>query len=70
MKTIEQILQVYYGCSVPFRLDGSLTSTGEDAYHKLCNLLNDLGNIGIIHDAPESISKLDAIIGKYNMGVI
>ena len=64
MKTIEQILRVYYGCSVPFRLDGSLTSTGEDAYHKLCNLLNDLESIGIIHDASEPIGKLDAIMGK------
>jgi len=64
MRTIEQILQIHFGCSVPFRLDGNLTSTGAEACCNLDELLNDLENIGVINNAAESIRRLDKIISE------
>ena len=64
MRTIEQILQIHFDCSVPFRLDGNLTSTGAEACCNLTELLNDLENIGVINNAAESIRRLDKIISE------
>ena len=64
MTTLEDILKKYFCCSVPFRKDGQLTTTGVDCYKKLEDLLNDLESIGVIYDAAESVRKLDAIVDE------
>lgn len=46
--TLEEVLQQYFGCKVPFRKDGNLTITGATAFKKLESLLNDLRSIGVI----------------------
>ena len=60
-KTLEEILQAYFGCSVPFRKDGDLTTTGITAYKKLEELLYDLEGIGVIPSASAAVRVLDEI---------
>ena len=61
-KTLEEILQTYFGCSVPFRKDGELTTTGEKAMRKLEGLLADLEGIGVIPSACDAVRRLDEIM--------
>lgn len=48
MVTLEEILQKHFNCKVPFRKDGTLTTTGEKAVIRLFGLLNDLDLCGIL----------------------
>ena len=59
--TLEEILQTYFGCKVPFRKDGEFTTTGIEAYKKLEDLLNDLYALGVIPSASDAVRKLDEI---------
>lgn len=59
--TLDEILQTYFGCKVPFRKDGELTTTGIKAYKRLENLLNDLYALGVIPSASDAVRKLDEI---------
>ena len=59
--TLEEILQTYFGCKVPFRKDGELTTTGIKAYKRLEDLLGDLESIGVIPSASQAVSVLDDI---------
>ena len=60
-KTLEEILQTYFGCKVPFRKDGEFTTTGIEAYKKLEDLLQDLHALGVIPSASDAVRKLDEI---------
>ena len=60
-RTLEEILQTYFGCKVPFRKDGELTTTGVKAYKKLEDLLNDLASLGVIPSASQAVRVLDEI---------
>lgn len=60
-RTLEEILQTYFGCKVPFRKDGELTTTGVEAYKKLEELLHDLEGIGVIPSASNAVRILDEI---------
>ena len=60
-KALDEILQKYFGCSVPFREDGELTTTGEKAMRKLEELLSDLESIGVIPSASDAVRQLDEI---------
>lgn len=60
-KALDEILQKYFGCSVPFRKDGELTTTGEKAMRKLEELLSDLEGIGVIPSASTAVRILDEI---------
>ena len=60
-KALDEILQKYFGCSVPFRKDGELTTTGEKAMRKLEELLSDLEGIGVIPSASDAVRILDEI---------
>ena len=60
-RTLEEILQTYFGCKVPFRKDGEFTTTGIEAYKKLEELLNDLEGIGVIPSASNAVRILDEI---------
>lgn len=59
--TLEEILQTYFGCKVPFRKDGEFTTTGIEAYKKLEDLLQDLHALGAIPSASDAVRKLDEI---------
>ena len=59
--TLEEILQTYFGCKVPFRKDGELTTTGIKAYKKLEDLLNDLEGLKVIRGASQAMRVLDEI---------
>ena len=61
-KALDEILQKYFGCSVPFRKDGELTATGEKAMRKLEELLSDLEGIGVIPSASTAVRQLDEIV--------
>ena len=62
----EKLLQEHFSCKVPFRKDGTLTTTGEKAVLKLRNLLNDLEYCGIL-EAEEPIAEINSIlIDKFN----
>jgi len=60
-KALDEILQKYFGCSVPFRKDGELTTTGEKAMRKLEELLSDLEGIDVIPSASTAVRILDEI---------
>jgi hypothetical protein len=60
-RTLEEILQTYFGCKVPFRKDGEFTTTGIKAYKKLEDLLQDLHALGVIPSASDAVRKLDEI---------
>lgn len=59
--TLEEILQTYFGCKVPFRKDGEFTTTGIEAYKKLEDLLNDLESLRVIPSASQAVRVLDEI---------
>jgi hypothetical protein len=61
MANLEEILQTYFGCKVPFRKDGEFTTTGIEAYKKLEDLLQDLHALGVIPSASDAVRKLDEI---------
>ena len=61
LKTLEEILQTYFGCKVPFRKDGELTTTGIEAYKRLEDLLNDLEGLKVIRSASQAVRVLDEI---------
>ena len=58
---MEEILRKYFDCKVPFRKDGTLTTTGKNAVSKLISLLNDMEYCGIL-EAKEPISEINAFI--------
>lgn len=60
-KTLEEILQTYFGCKVAFRKDGEFTTTGIEAYKKLEDLLNDLESLRVIPSASQAVRVLDEI---------
>lgn len=60
-KTLEEILQTYFGCKVPFRKDGELTTTGVKAYNKLEELLCDLEWLKVIRSSDQAMRVLDEI---------
>lgn len=60
-KTLEEILQTYFGCKVPFRKDGEMTTTGIKAYKRLEDLLNDLEGLKVIRSASQAMRVLDEI---------
>lgn len=62
--SLSEILQTYFGCKVPFRKDGELTTTGLKAYKKLEDLLNDLEGIGVIPSASKAVRVLDDITAE------
>lgn len=63
---LEKLLQEHFSCKVPFRKDGTLTTTGEKAVLKLMNLLNDLEYCGLL-EAKEPISEINSILSeKFN----
>ena len=62
MTTLEDILQKYFNCKVPFRNDGSLTSTGETAMQKLDELISDLHAIDAIPSATDAHSVIWEIV--------
>ena len=78
MKSLEEILQEYFGLTGPAFPDCKpqrdecgdwdqktlLTEDGWKAYIKLTNLVEDLGNLGVMAttDAQEAIENLDEIL--------
>lgn len=60
-KTLEEILQTYFGCKVPFRKNGEFTTSGEKAYEKLANLLDDLQDLKVIKSSASCMKVLDEI---------
>lgn len=60
-KTLEEILQTYFGCKVAFRKDGEFTTTGIEAYKRLEDLLNDLEGLKVIRSASQAARVLDEI---------
>ena len=64
MKTLEEILQEYFGCKKPFRKDnGDLTKAGSQAYSKLTTLLYDIAKLTETNDEiNEVVETLDIII--------
>ncbi len=78
MKSLEEILQEYFGLTAPVFPDCKpqrdeygdwdqktlLTDKGCEAYIKLTNLVEDLGNLGVISttDAQNAIENLDEIL--------
>lgn len=62
MTTLEEILQKYFNCQVPFRNDGSLTTTGEAAMQKLDELISDLHAIDAIPSATDAHSVIWEIV--------
>lgn len=64
MVTLKEILQNYFGCSVPFRKSGRLTKSGAIAHEKLIQLIKDLEDLGVYADGRLSICQLDEIADK------
>jgi hypothetical protein len=60
-KTLSEILQTYFGCKVPFRKNGEFTTSGEKAYEKLTNLLDDLQDLKVIKSSASCMKVLDEI---------
>lgn len=60
-KTLSEILQTYFGCKVPFRKNGEFTTSGEKAYDKLTNLLDDLQDLEVIKSSASCMKVLDEI---------
>ena len=59
--TLEEILQVCFGCNQPFNLYGEQTVSGIEAYEKLITVIYGLENIGVISNAHNIIKQLDEI---------
>lgn len=63
-KTLEEILQFYFGCKCPFKKDGSMTQNGERAYRKLVSLIYDTKTLlgdDVSFSADEIVNELDII---------
>lgn len=60
-RTLEEILQHFFGCKKPFRTDGELTCKGSAAYGNLVELLYNLSNLTEI-DVNDMVETLDNII--------
>mgnify|MGYP004544866583 FL=1 len=66
VNTLEDILQICFGCKKPFNKNGDQTSTGVKAYEKLIAAIYGLENIGVIDSAHNVIKQLDVIAsGEY-----
>jgi hypothetical protein len=63
-KTLEQLLQTYFGCKKAFRTDGYSTTAGENAAHKLKSLLIDLGYLVGSRDRRDDMNKIVEDISK------
>ena len=61
MKTLEQILQEYFGANKVFLKSGTFSNSGMKAYVKLDRLLLDLSLLGISIDYNKVIKELDRI---------
>ena len=61
-RTLEKILQTYFGCKVPFRKDGDLTTTGVKAVERLKNLMRDLEQVDVIWDSGRAVRVIDRFI--------
>lgn len=61
MVTLEEILQKHFNCKVPFRKDGTLTTTGEKAVLGLFDLLDDLDCCGIL-ESKEAVREINNIL--------
>lgn len=59
-RTLEEILQHFFGCKKPFRTDGAFTCKGSIAYGKLTELLYNIGNLTEI-DMNDIVETLDNI---------
>ena len=62
--TLEEILQQYFNCPVPFRKDGDLTTTGAEAFKKLESLLSNLQSIGVIENNSNYSNQLYDILNE------
>lgn len=62
---LEEILQTYFKCDMPFNENGDLTHEGIKAYNNLVFLLHDLVAIGLIPKERYE-DKLDAILNSNN----
>lgn len=60
-RTLEEILQTYFGCKVPFRKNGEFTTSGAAAYAKLEKLLDDLQGLEVIKSSASCMKVLDEI---------
>jgi hypothetical protein len=61
MADLETVLQQHFGCKVPFRKDGTVTTTGEKAVLRLLSLLDDLGRLGVL-DSKEPVKRINEIL--------
>ncbi len=59
---MESILKNYFHCPLPFDVDGHLTEHGAKKVEELIQLLHDLENIGVIHDAHAAEIEIDEIV--------
>jgi len=62
VNTLEDILQICFGCKKPFDKSGNQTVTGVKAYEKLIATVYGLENIGVIDSAHNIIKQLDEIV--------
>ena len=60
-RTLEEVLQHFFGVKRPFNKDGDLTSGGARAYKKLIELLYNVGNLTST-DMNDIVESLDLII--------
>lgn len=62
--TLAEILQNYFGCKVPFRKDGELTTTGAVAFQRLESLLDNLKTLGVIEASSRCTDEIYAILNE------
>lgn len=62
--TLEDILQICFGCKKPFDKNGNQTVAGVKAYEKLIATIYGLENIGVIDSAHNVIKQLDEIVSN------
>lgn len=62
--TLEDILQICFGCKKPFDKNGNQTVAGVKAYEKLIATIYGLENIGVIDSAYNVIKQLDEIVSS------
>ena len=61
VNTLEDVLQICFGCKKPFNKSGNQTVAGVKAYEKLIATIYGLENIGVIDSAHNVIKQLDEI---------
>jgi len=61
MKSMEEILQEYFGCKKPFKKNETLSISGEMAYARLIGLLQDIDDLLGTDYVAKNIDKLDEI---------